>query len=361
MLSWYEANFNGPFPFNRGVNGQHKKLEDILRQEGVEVYDLKKKVLENQRSRELTKEIILESFKKVYKMPQYQGRNPEKDAETLAFGAEDDMIWYTLTLNPRVDGYEKYGEDPRNWVPKVVSKPVGNLYYMRDQQIVTDTGLIMGNMKRPVRKRETSITELAWESLGIKPIHKIKDGFLEGGDFMPCDEFALIGVGLRTDKSSALELMNKGALNFDEVVAVNQPNDHDRMHFDTWCTIVNPSLYLVDSKSLQESSAEVYEKNDNGVYQFLYKTKLEDYLHKRGFNRIEISSEEQKQDATNIEIIKENKIIAPDGKNFVPKSKRTNYIDTLKKYDIDVIDIPAEILLLGGGGPHCSLADVSRK
>jgi N-dimethylarginine dimethylaminohydrolase len=117
---------------------------------------------------------------------------------------------------------------------------------------------------------------------------------------------------------------------------------------------------LVEPHSIEETSAKVYIKNDNGVYEFAYRTKLNDYLERRRFDRIEISREEQLQDATNIEVIKENKIIAPDVKNFVPKSKRTNYLKILRSYGIDVIDVPAEILLLGGGGPHCSLADVSR-
>lgn len=362
QVSWYEANFNGPFQFNRGVNGQHKNLEELLKQEGVEVYDLKKEVLKNQKSRELAKKIVLESFKQVYsKKPQYQGRNLEKDAETLIAGAEDDMIWATLTLYPQGGNYKKYGKDPRNWIPIITCEPVGNIYFGRDQDAVTDQGLVIGNMKRPVRRREPYITELAWESLRINPIHTVKDGFFEGGDFMPCGDFCVIGIGLRTEKKSALELMNHHAVNFDDVLLVHQPKDHDRMHFDTWCNFINRSLYVADSLSLKESMTEVYEKDDNGLYKFLYRTRLEDYLEKKGFNRIEISREEQLQDATNFVAINENKIIAPDVKNFVPRSKRTNYIETIKKYGSDVIEIPGEILLLGGGLIHCVLKEVSRR
>lgn len=366
QFSWYESNFNGPFRFRRGVNGQHKNLEDLLRQEGVVIHDLKEQVLKNQRARELAKEIILESFRRVYdKMPQYSGRTPEKDAETLAYGAEDDMIWYTLTMLPRGGfSYKKHGKDPRNWIPRIICEPVGNLYFMRDQQAVTDKGLVMGKMKRPVRKREPSITELAWESLGVKPILRVDDGLFEGGDFMPCGDFAIIGIGNRTNEKGAFEIMNKKALDFDEIVLVYQPNDQERMHFDTWCSIINPSTYLVDPHSLRESRAKVYAKNDNGVYEPLYrrdKINLGDYLKKRGFDRIEISREEQLWDATNVEVINKNKIIAPDVKDLVSMSDRTNYIKTLRSYGIEVMTIPSEIIFLGGGGPHCSLTEVSRK
>ena len=44
-------------------------------------------------------------------------------------------------------------------------EPLSNLYFMRDQQAVTDKGLIISKMSKPQRQRETLLTKFFWEIL----------------------------------------------------------------------------------------------------------------------------------------------------------------------------------------------------
>ena len=79
-------------------------------------------------------------------------------------------------------------------------QPVMNLHFLRDQQITTDLGIVIGRMSPSQRRVETEITRFAFQKLGLNIAYQVeKEGRLEGGDFIPCGNYAFIGQGLRTN------------------------------------------------------------------------------------------------------------------------------------------------------------------
>jgi len=146
-------------------------------------------------------------------------------------------------------------------------EPLSNLYFMRDQQIVTDKGMILSGMSKPQRKREPSLTRLLWKFLEEPLIHEIQvPGTFEGGDFIPLKEFALIGLGDRTNRSG-IEQMLKHGLGYDEIGVVHQPSHPlipgDRrdpmvnMHLDTYFNIASQGVAVGCELLLKNAPVEI--------------------------------------------------------------------------------------------------------
>ena len=131
-------------------------------------------------------------------------------------------------------------------------EPLSNLYFMRDQQMVTDKGIFMSRMAKPQRRREPVVTRFLWEILGAKVVHATTEpGTIEGGEFIPLKDFALIGIGDRTNRSAVDQLLQHG-VGFHEVGVVHQPNhplipgnECDPMidmHLDTYFNIASSKV-----------------------------------------------------------------------------------------------------------------------
>ena len=86
--------------------------------------------------------------------------------------------------------------------------PVMNLYFMRDQMITTARGLVIGHFNALQRELETKIVRFAYKKLGITPVYEVAGtARLEGGDFIPAGDTALIGQGLRTNAEAIRQLL----------------------------------------------------------------------------------------------------------------------------------------------------------
>ena len=129
-----------------------------------------------------------------------------------------------LLLHPTLD-LEKGGKAARAIHLGVTENdPLANLYFMRDQQAVTDKGIFLSRMSKPQRAGEPSLTKFVWQALGEQIIHETQSpGTFEGGDFIPMKDFALVGFGDRTNRSGVDQMLEFG-LNFDEVAVVHQPS-----------------------------------------------------------------------------------------------------------------------------------------
>jgi arginine deiminase len=77
-------------------------------------------------------------------------------------------------------------------------KPLLNLTFTRDQQIVTNRGLVIANMGSLQRKRETQIMKYCFKKLGLQVLGEIESpGLLEGGDFIAvCFPFFIFNICL---------------------------------------------------------------------------------------------------------------------------------------------------------------------
>lgn len=128
-------------------------------------------------------------------------------------------------------------------------RPLTNLVYTRDQQIVTAKGVIIANLNSSQRKDETDLMELVFRILDIQPLFRVQDpGKLEGGDFFPINEhLCLLGVGLRTNVQAAKQLLEKDLFGTDTVALVYDEMDRNqqRMHLDTIMNIVDEKHVMI--------------------------------------------------------------------------------------------------------------------
>jgi arginine deiminase len=198
-----------------------------------------------------------------------------------------------------------------------------NLFFLRDQQAVTDRGIVVGRLAKPQRRRETDITSFAWTASGERPVATIERGTFEGGDFLPAGEFALLGTGDRTSPLGVQEFLAHG-LSVPEVGVVHQPrhplldspDPMVNMHLDTYLNFPGDGIAVGYPEMLRTARVEVYLR-DSGTYHKSRETHLLDYLEKEhGFRVIPISTLEQLCYATNFLTVRDRRIIVPDvGRN----------------------------------------------
>lgn len=197
--------------------------------------------------------------------------------------------------------------------------PLTNLFFMRDQQAVTDRGIVMGRLAKPQRRRESEITSFAWRASGEPPVAEIIRGTFEGGDFLPAGPFALVGTGDRSNATGVRELMEKG-LGFPEVAVVHQPRHPllDRpdpmvnMHLDTYLNFPAEGVAVGHREMLSLARVEVYVR-DAQTYHLLRETTLLSYLEvDHGFRLVPISTLEQLCYASNFLTIRDRVIVVPD-------------------------------------------------
>jgi arginine deiminase len=191
---------------------------------------------------------------------------------------------------------------------------------MRDQQAVTDKGLIISKMSKPQRQRETLLTKFFWEILKKPIIHEIQSpGTFEGGDFMPMGEFALIGMGDRTNRKGVEQMLEYG-VGYDEIGVVHQPNhplipgdNRDpmvNMHLDTYFNIVSKEVAVGCELLLKNAMVEIYHKSDDGYIKTPEEVNLHDYMLSKDFDIINITTLEQMAYASNFLCIRDGTILA---------------------------------------------------
>lgn len=200
--------------------------------------------------------------------------------------------------------------------------PLTNLFFLRDQQAVTDRGIVIGRLAKPQRRRETEITSFVWRSAGERPVAEVEHGTFEGGDFLPAGEFALLGTGDRTNATGVKEVLAKG-LGFSEVGVVHQPrhpllptpDPMVNMHLDTYLNFPGEGIAVGHREMLEAARVDVYIR-EGGAYQRSRETRLLPYLEAHGFRVVGISTLEQLCYATNFLTIKDRTIVVPDvGRN----------------------------------------------
>lgn len=236
---------------------------------------------------------------------------------------DSDYYFNTVLLNPCI-GLES-DEGTRLIQLKVTERePLSNLYFMRDQQAVTDKGLVLSNMSKPQRKKETILTNLLWEMLKEPIAHEIQaPGTFEGGDFMPMGEFALLGMGDRTNRQGVQQMLNHG-LGYDEVAVVHQPSHPlipgDKrdpmvnMHLDTYLNVASKGVAVGSELLLENATVEIYHRSgseyDSGYLKASEEMNLHDYLLSKHFEIINITTLEQMAYASNFLCIKDGTIVA---------------------------------------------------
>ncbi len=280
----------------------------------------------------------------------------------------------------------------------VINEPLSNLYFMRDQQITTPEGIIIGRMAKRQRSFETEITKLFFDALGIKyKTPTYGNGRLEGGDFIPCGSFALMGIGDRTNIEGVKAVM-KSLHEFDEVAVVKQPkhplmlNSFDPMvdmHLDTYFNIIGNGIAVGQLNLIKKARIEVFRNKDDLGWQIGERTDLYSYMLEKGFSVIGLSMLEQASFGSNLLCLRDKKIISVDcgttakkvvkafaemaatdkSYKLISRELKNEYSKgmynfpsnkIIRDYGIDDIKLDLSNLTGGYGGAHCMSCIIRR-
>jgi arginine deiminase len=265
-----------------------------------------------------------------------------------------------------------------------VERPLSNVFFQRDTTIVGDRGPVLCEMHEPVRRPELPFVRRAWEGLGAEFVHEMTGEPLEGGEFLPAGEFALVGVSaevdgeevvVRTTYDAGTQLLESGALGYDEVGLVRAPLAADRrrraehdvgsrvMHLLGWCNVAAEGLAVVDADLARHASVDVYAHRGDG-YEFDRSTTTLAYLDERGYDVVDVAPSERWP--TNFLAVEDGRVVPlyepdEDGE-YRPEHNPT--IERLKEYGVEVLPdgegLPLGALTNGAGGIHCMTTPLSR-
>ncbi len=386
---------------------EHEQMEYILKRElGVTVMRLKETLLAAaDRNPEFRKKLVDQAYETVTFSGSREDLAAARETYYRNADALDAQHFFTLLLmHPLIElGSDGGGGGIR--LDEMGRQPLANLYFMRDQQVVTPRGLVTSRMAKPQRQREPMITKLLWEVLGLPVLTAIRPpGTFEGGDFMPMNEFALIGLGNRTDRAGISQFLAADP-GFDEVAVVHQPAHplipSDRpdpmitMHLDTYFNVASSSVVIGSEPLLKRASVEVCHRTGPGTYECMGPaTDLAAYIREKGFTVIDLSTLEQLSYAPNVLCIRDGIILTVEGerimKTVLENLAEKASADPLRygallseamadyrhirsegqffphkkefyEHDIEIYPLKLENLTGGYGGPHCMTSVLERR
>ncbi|GAA0252656.1 arginine deiminase family protein [Haladaptatus pallidirubidus] len=366
----YETNlFEQMIPPER-ARAEHEKIKSCLKDTGVEVHQL----ADDLETAGVLDDLIHESISEM-------DSNSSADVGTISetFNSRE-KLHLALT---QVSMQQPREEESIKLL--IIDQPLSNMYFQRDTTILGDKGPILCNMFEPVRQREVPIVRDAWEGIGADIIYEM-DAHVEGGEFLPAGEFALLGVSadlngkehvIRTSYAAGQELMNSGAVGYEEFVLVRAPLQADRefrkehdtgsriMHLLGWVNIVSEDLIVLDADLARAANVDVYERRGND-YTKDHSSNLYDYLtEEKGFDIVDVSWSERWP--TNFLTIESETILPlyePDADGEY-RSENNPTIEKLKELGVEILPdgagIPRDSLTNGGGGIHCMTTPLSRE
>lgn len=249
--------------------------------------------------------------------------------------------------------------------------PLTNLYFMRDQSIVTPCGVIMGRMNSLQRASEVELVRYCYTHLGIRPIYQVQGegAYLEGGDYFPCSTVSLIGCGMRTTQVAIDQLLDHDVFGHDTVVVVR---DHlfsqDQMHLDTWFNIIDQSLvtmchnrFFAQPDEPEFVTCDIYVRNPNpygteNKYYTLAKEGMpfRQFLESRGMKILVINEEDAANYGNNYLTIGPRLICCIQGQSM-------RYAEMMRDNGVNVVWIPGEEITKGYGAAHCMTQVISRR
>lgn len=383
--------FERPFNKQKAIS-EHIELEQKLRENGVKVTLLREMFNARASSDNHFREAMEEKVKErvvFYGDIDDSKRLMEEFSKNISY-LDSDTLFNLMILEPAID--VRTDQSNNMQYPKIFSNiPLANLYFMRDQQATGSQGIISGRMKLPQRNAEPSITGFIMDNvLGKEHVKKIsQNSFFEGGDYIPCGDFGLIGTGPRTDLNGAKEALNSGMLTHDEVLILENPKYDfmvddllNNMHLDTYFNIPSSEVAICSARLAKKASGQVYERNGD-EYTPSRKTVLYDYMIEKGFNILDLSVVEQLSYSSNFLTISDGKILCVDSSKVFKKLLKNNILNEeiarnssfelpnpddvmfpipkkMREFGIDYITIDLEELTGGYGGAHCMTMAMER-
>jgi len=392
-----------------GARMEHRMLENVLSKDmGVEVLRLETAIEEVCKKRpEVQKRLVHLARETLnYIGPKKLVEQAKKEFDSNAQYLDTTHFFNILLMDPGLNFQKGSGNTNGSVHLDFTGRnPLCNLYFMRDQQFVTDKGIVLCRMGKNTRAAETRVTKFLWEEvLGVPIICEIKaPGTIEGGEFIPMGSFALIGIGSRTNQDAINQLLSLD-FEYKEIAVVRQPmhplvsaKEPDpmiNMHLDTYFNVASSSVVVGCELLLKNAKVEVFH-NEGGGYFTKDKadTNLYDYIVKKGFDVINVTSLEQLCYASNFLCIKDGVILAIETErnvknvmaNLEMKARRNNkrygkllaqakrdyeilrdegqffpHKKELYKHNIEAYPIVLKNLTGGYGGAHCMTCALER-
>lgn len=248
--------------------------------------------------------------------------------------------------------------------------PMPNLFFTRDPFASVGNGAVINKMYSVTRNRETIYADYIFkyhpEYKGQVPdLYGRNNPFhIEGGDILNVNEKLLfIGISQRTQAEAIQDLAMKLFYENDEntietILAFNIPNNRAMMHLDTVFTQIDTDAFTIHPGimgTLQVFAITKDEENHD-VHIEEHTGKLEEILaHFMGLEKVRLfecgagdpiaAEREQWNDGSNTLTIAPGKIVVYK-RNYV-----TN--EYLKENGFEVIELDADNLCVGRGGPRC--------
>ena len=249
--------------------------------------------------------------------------------------------------------------------------PLTNLYFMRDQSIVTPSGVIMGRMNSLQRASEVNLVRYCYTHLGIRPIYQVQGegAYLEGGDYFPCSTVSLIGCGMRTTQVAIDQLMDRDLFGHDTVVVVrDRLFSQAQMHLDTWFNIIDQRLVTMCHNRFfalpdepEYVTCDIYVRNpDTYSMDSKFYTKVQEgipfrqWLESRDVKILVISDEDAANYGNNYLTIGPRQICCIQGQSM-------QYAEMMHDNGVNIVWIPGENITKGYGAAHCMTQVISRR
>ena len=396
MLSPRPFLFERPYRTRMAVE-EHQELERTLRENGIHVEILSDFIMKKADSDDTFRKALEQ---KVLSLVRFYGNIESAEAAQAELEKnlsilDSSTLFKIMTLEPAIDLKLDVAEGLE--YPTVYSNlPLANLYFMRDQQAVAPGGVLVGNMKRKQRMREPEITEFVLrEAFKEKNLHRITgNGIFEGGDYMPANDFCLIGIGSRTNLDGALQALSSGYLDYGEVAIVENPiynfmenlpkDPMVNMHLDTYFNIAGDGIAVGSEELMKKAKVSVYPGKMEDELKPLLETTLYEYLKSRDFNFINLGVSEQLSYSSNFLTVANRRIVTvnvsnvlqrllkehvfPDNverevvKDMEKKGKENLFPNRKEIKDLGIENITVNLSELTGGygGAHCMTAALER-
>ena len=219
---------------------------------------------------------------------------------------------------------------------KVISIPpderLPEQVYVEDIGVSTERGVILGRFSPPVRKGEVGAAKGFFEENKIPILHKISEGFFEGGDFVYLDEeAAAIGLSSRTTSKGVAELQRHVSR---KLITVRMPANY--LHLGGLLNVISEKECVLCSKLLPEPFLKT--------------------LKTKGFETVDVKVKElekQLHSACNVLALGNRKLVS------FPQNKEVNA--ELRKRGFDVIEVEIGEILKGGGSFGCITFSLERE
>lgn len=362
-------------PWLKVMREEHDAFADLLRSRGTEVFyveELLAQVLENDDVKstfigDLLTSSHIQNPRLRETLYAYISSKTATEIAKIAIGGVD-----------KKDISDKYDDDSLwDYVNKeypLYINPVPNLYFMRDPAAVIGNGISINSMQTETRRREPKLIKYIYENhpqfkkdlSSLWYDHTIPYS-MEGGDMLVLSkDVVAIGCSERTT-STAIETITRTLFerneNIKEVLAIQIPPIRAFMHLDTVFTMVDYDKFTI-YPGIQDK-VNVY-KLTRGVNRGIKVTPESDLLTtiksslkipavqliQSGGGDAITAAREQWNDSTN------TLAVAPGVVVTYSRNEISN--ETLRKHDIEVLEINGSELVRGRGGPRCMSCPLAR-